>query len=41
MPLCKRGLTNLDWFILSGVNLGEPDLDWLGKFYLESVENCY
>ncbi|TGZ80960.1 RNI-like protein [Ascodesmis nigricans] len=29
MPLCKRGLTNLDWFILTGVELLEPDLDWL------------
>jgi hypothetical protein len=30
MPLCRRGLTNVDWFNLTGIELGEADLDWLG-----------
>jgi hypothetical protein len=29
MPLCRRGLTNCDWFDLTGIELVEPDLDWL------------
>lgn len=31
MPLCRRGLTDLDWFVMTGVELLEPDLDWLSK----------
>lgn len=30
MPLCRRGYTNVDWFNLSGIELAESDLDWLG-----------
>ena len=30
MPLCRRGMTNVDWFNLTGIELGEADLDWLG-----------
>ena len=29
MPLCRRGYTNVDWFNLTGIDLGEADLDWL------------
>ncbi|PWW80354.1 RNI-like protein [Tuber magnatum] len=29
MPLCRRGLTNCDWFDLTGIELVESDLDWL------------
>lgn len=29
MPLCRRGLTNVDWFDLTGIELVESDLDWL------------
>lgn len=31
MPLCRRGLTDLDWFVMTGVELLEPDLDYLSK----------
>jgi hypothetical protein len=37
MPLCRRGLTNADWFILNGIELGEADLDWLGMSFLECL----
>ena len=30
MPLCRRGYTNVDWFDLTGIELVEGDLDWLG-----------
>lgn len=30
MPLCRRGYTNVDWFDLTGIELVESDLDWLG-----------
>lgn len=30
MPLCRRGYTNVDWFDLTGIELMESDLDWLG-----------
>jgi len=33
MPLCRRGLTNVDWFNLTGIELGEADLDWLGGWF--------
>ena len=29
-PLCRRQLTNVDWVVLSGIELGETDLDYLG-----------
>ncbi|KAI5803240.1 hypothetical protein EDC01DRAFT_628028 [Geopyxis carbonaria] len=29
MPLCRRGLTNVDWLVLTGIELVEADLDWL------------
>lgn len=29
MPLCRRGLTNVDWFDFTGIELVESDLDWL------------
>lgn len=32
MPLCRRGYTNVDWFDLTGIELMESDLDWLGLF---------
>lgn len=32
MPLCRRGYTNVDWFDLTGIELVESDLDWLGIF---------
>lgn len=39
MPLCRRGLTNVDWFDLTGIELGEADLDWLGRLsFLPSLE---
>ena len=28
-PLCRRQLTNLDWIVLNGIELGESDLDYL------------
>lgn len=31
MPLCRRGLTNIDWFIFNGIELVEADLDYLSK----------
>jgi hypothetical protein len=31
MPLCRRGFTNVDWFNLTGIELREADLDWLGR----------
>ena len=31
-PLCRKQLTNLDWIILSGIELGETDLDYLGSY---------
>lgn len=32
MPLCRRGLTNVDWFVFTGVELSEADLDWMSEF---------
>ncbi|KAI9802867.1 MAG: hypothetical protein M1833_001466 [Piccolia ochrophora] len=29
-PLCRKKLTNVDWITLSGIELGETDLDYLG-----------
>ena len=31
-PLCRRQLTNVDWIVLSGIELGETDLDYLGLY---------
>lgn len=28
-PLCKLQITNVDWLVLSGIHLGETDLDYL------------
>ncbi|KZF21320.1 RNI-like protein [Xylona heveae TC161] len=28
-PLCRKQLTNVDWIVLSGIELGESDLDYL------------
>jgi hypothetical protein len=28
-PLCRRQLTNVDWLVLSGIKLGDSDLDYL------------
>jgi hypothetical protein len=33
-PLCRKQLTNLDWIVLSGIELGETDLDYLGPYNL-------
>lgn len=33
MPLCRRGLTNVDWFVLTGIELSEADLDWMSRFW--------
>lgn len=40
-PLCRRQLTNVDWIVLSGIELGETDLDylgWYGKFPCSSLD---
>lgn len=29
LPLCKKGLTNVDWVIYSGVHLDQADIAWL------------
>ena len=29
LPLCQSQLTNVDWIILNGIELGETDLDYL------------
>lgn len=34
LPLCRGQLTNVDWIVLSGIELGETDLDDLSKFHL-------
>jgi hypothetical protein len=39
-PLCRRQLTNVDWIVLNGIELGETDLDYLGKCADESHETC-
>lgn len=31
LPLCRIGATNLDWIIFNGIELGETDLEELGK----------
>lgn len=31
-PLCRRQLTNVDWIVLNGIELGESDLDYLGEY---------
>jgi hypothetical protein len=41
MPLCRRGLTNVDWLNFNGIRLGEADLDWLGTPFLEFVAYSY
>lgn len=28
-PVCRRGLTSVDWVVLNGIRLGESDLDYL------------
>ncbi|KAJ5491696.1 hypothetical protein N7539_003263 [Penicillium diatomitis] len=28
-PVCRRGLTSVDWVVLNGIKLGESDLDYL------------
>ncbi|EPS26161.1 hypothetical protein PDE_01097 [Penicillium oxalicum 114-2] len=28
-PVCRRGLTTVDWVVLNGIKLGESDLDYL------------
>lgn len=30
LPLCREQLTNVTWLVLSGIELGETDLDELG-----------
>ena len=30
-PLCRRQYTNVDWITLNGIELGESDLDYLGR----------
>lgn len=32
LPLCRAGATNLDWIIFNGIELGETDLEELGKY---------
>jgi hypothetical protein len=32
LPLCCHQVTNVDWLVLSGIELGETDLDELGKY---------
>lgn len=34
LPLCRAQLTGVNWIILSGIELGETDLDDLSMFYL-------
>ncbi|EWC45100.1 hypothetical protein DRE_06239 [Drechslerella stenobrocha 248] len=29
LPLCKKGLTNVDWFIFSGLQLDQADIAWI------------
>ncbi|KAJ6264784.1 hypothetical protein Dda_0936 [Drechslerella dactyloides] len=29
LPLCKKGLTNVDWIILSGLQLDQADIAWI------------
>lgn len=36
-PLCRRQLTNVDWIVLSGIELGETDLDY---FVDAAVQRC-
>jgi hypothetical protein len=37
MPLCRGQLTNVDWIVLNGIELGETDLEELGKHTLASM----
>lgn len=39
MPLCRRGLTNVDWFNFTGIELVEADLDWLGKYPQRAISS--
>ena len=32
-PLCRGQLTNVDWIIFSGIELGETDLEELGTYF--------
>ena len=32
LPLCKLELTNVDWIVLSGIELGETDLDDISMY---------
>jgi len=32
LPLCRARLTNVDWIVFSGIELGETDLEELGRF---------
>lgn len=36
LPLCREQLTNVTWLILSGIELGETDLDELGMLLILS-----
>ncbi|KAI9786892.1 MAG: hypothetical protein M1839_005123 [Geoglossum umbratile] len=38
-PLCRKQLTNLDWIVLSGIELGETDLDYLVDAAVEKASN--
>jgi hypothetical protein len=40
LPLCRGQLTNVDWIILSGIELGETDLEELGKCKFLFLPDC-
>jgi hypothetical protein len=41
LPLCREQLTNVTWLILSGIELGETDLDELGILTTLTVQYEY
>jgi hypothetical protein len=39
LPLCRAQLTNVDWVVLSGIELGETDLDEIGPALQERLSH--
>lgn len=40
LPLCRSQLTNVDWIIFSGIELGETDLEELGMYLNNGQAGC-
>ena len=40
LPLCRTQLTNVNWIIFSGIELGETDLEELGMYFDNGQASC-